>query len=243
MLILAVGMPRAGSGWHYNLVHDLVVAAGGRDAREVRRRYLLQPVLTEVNCNIRTLSLWRLLAVQAPAMLGNSFAIKTHSGATRYARHMLRAGTLRASVISRDPRAALLSALEYGERARAAGRRNAFSRLGSFEEALDFIHGYSSLWEAWMSVEGIHSLRYEDFLGDYAAEAGRLAAFLGADAGSKQVGAVIEKYRPEEARKAEKGVHFQHGQAERFRQVFSHAQLQRANAVLGEYLKKMGYKA
>ena len=24
MIILSVGMPRAGSGWHYNLIHDLM---------------------------------------------------------------------------------------------------------------------------------------------------------------------------------------------------------------------------
>ena len=29
-LIVSVGMPRAGSGWHYNLIHDLVVAGVDR---------------------------------------------------------------------------------------------------------------------------------------------------------------------------------------------------------------------
>ena len=28
MIVLAVGMPRAGSGWHYNLVHDLMKTTG-----------------------------------------------------------------------------------------------------------------------------------------------------------------------------------------------------------------------
>lgn len=41
MITLAAGMPRAGSGWHYNLVHDLVVANGGREARLMRTRYHL----------------------------------------------------------------------------------------------------------------------------------------------------------------------------------------------------------
>ena len=36
MLILSVGMPRAGSGWYYNLTHDLIVSSGGQDARQVR---------------------------------------------------------------------------------------------------------------------------------------------------------------------------------------------------------------
>ena len=36
MIVLAVGMPRAGSGWHYNLVHDLMKTTGCADARQIR---------------------------------------------------------------------------------------------------------------------------------------------------------------------------------------------------------------
>ena len=35
-MILSVGMPRAGSGWYYNLTQDLVKASGGEDARIIR---------------------------------------------------------------------------------------------------------------------------------------------------------------------------------------------------------------
>lgn len=51
MFYVSAGMPRAGSGWFYNIMHDLVVAMGGEDAREIRRRFLLQPILTEINCS------------------------------------------------------------------------------------------------------------------------------------------------------------------------------------------------
>ncbi len=42
MIVLSVGMPRAGSGWHYNLVHDLMKTTGCADARDIRERYRLQ---------------------------------------------------------------------------------------------------------------------------------------------------------------------------------------------------------
>jgi hypothetical protein len=32
MLVLSAGMPRAGSGWFYNLTHDLLLANGAQDA-------------------------------------------------------------------------------------------------------------------------------------------------------------------------------------------------------------------
>jgi hypothetical protein len=33
---------RAGSGWHYNLIHDLMETTGCADARDIRERYRLQ---------------------------------------------------------------------------------------------------------------------------------------------------------------------------------------------------------
>ena len=47
-IVLSAGMPRAGSGWYYNLVHDLVAASGGLASREIRQRYHLNRILTEV---------------------------------------------------------------------------------------------------------------------------------------------------------------------------------------------------
>ncbi len=41
MIVLAVGMPRAGSGWHYNLVHDLMKTTGCAGARDIREKYRL----------------------------------------------------------------------------------------------------------------------------------------------------------------------------------------------------------
>lgn len=242
MIVLAVGMPRAGSGWHYNLVHDLVVAAGGQDARVIRRRFFLQPILTEVNCNIRVLSAKRLLPVLVPSRLGNTFAIKTHSGPTSLALNLVASRQMRVTYIFRDPRAALLSAIEYGQRARLAGRQNAFGELETFEQALAFIRNYLRVYEQWMAVPEIHSVRYEDLLANYDAEASRLAAFLGADLARAAVKETIGFYRSEKGGKGEaKGLHFQHGQAERFRQALTPAELDQANLAFGPYLEQMGY--
>lgn len=242
MIILAAGMPRAGSGWHYNLVHDLVVAAGGQDARAIRRRFLLRPFLTEVNCNIGTLSTKRLAPVLVPSMLGNTFAIKTHSGPSPMALRLIRSKRLRVTYIYRDPRAALLSAYEYGQRARAVGRKNAFARLETIDQAVDFIKVYLRIWKKWMAIEAVHSLRYEDLLANYDAEAERLARFLKADPASAAAKDAIEFYRSEKGAPGSKGQHFQVGEAERFRQALTPDQIKAANEAFGPYLTEMGYQ-
>jgi hypothetical protein len=241
MIILAVGMPRAGSGWHYNLVHDLVVAGGGQDARIIRQRFLLYPVLTAVNCNIRALSAKRLIPVLVPHSLGNRFAIKTHSGPTRMAVQLIRSGTMPTTYIYRDPRAAMLSAYEYGQRSRESGKRNAFSRLDTVEEAVDFMLHYLRIWKEWTEMKEIHSLRYEDLLSNYQAEAERLAKFLHVDPNLPAAKDAIEFYRSEKGGQGSKGQHFRVGETERFREALTAKELELANKAFEPYLGPMGY--
>ncbi len=240
MLYVSAGMPRAGSGWFYNLMHDMVVAAGGSDARVVRRRFRLQRVLTEVNCNIGVLSAPRLLWVALPAWLGHTFVIKTHSAPHTLARWALRRGWLRAAYIYRDPRDAALSAYEYGRRMREAGTPNAFSHLETLEQALRFMQHYLWVWEQWVQLPQVFVVRYEDLRGDFDAQVERLATFLGLPADHPAVRTVQQRYRPGQGQRHQ-GLHFHKGQVARFRSVFTPAQQALAEELFGAYLARMGY--
>lgn len=196
MLYVSAGMPRAGSGWFYNLMHDMVVAAGGSDAREIRRRFRLQRVLTEVNCNIRVLSAPRLALVAVPALLGHTFVVKTHAAPRTLARWGLRQDWLKAAYIYRDPRDAALSAYEYGKRMREANTPNAFSHLTTLEQALHFMVHYLWVWEQWTSLPQVLVVRYEDLCADFDAQVERLAVFFGLSAEHPAVATARERYRP-----------------------------------------------
>src|SRR5512142_41037 len=196
MIVLCVGMPRAGSGWHYNLIHDLMQTTGCADARDIRARFHLESVLTEVNCNIGVLSPRRLAMVSVPALLGNTFVIKAHSGPTAASRLLARAGLLRITYIYRDPRDAMLSAFNYGQRALSKGRPNAFSHLTDFDRSLDYITDYVHFWEQWMREKNVLISRYEDLLTNYETESARIVEYLGLDASRLEVQNVVEHYRP-----------------------------------------------
>ncbi len=242
MIILAVGMPRAGSGWHYNLVHDLMETTGCDDAREIREKYGLQGILTEVNCNIGVLSARRLIMVTRPALLGHTFVIKAHSAPTVWARALIQGGLMRTTYIYRDPRDAMLSAFDYGKRVlEKQGRPNAFSHLTDFNQTLDFFTEYVEGWEKWMQVPGVLKARYEDLLQAYDQEAGKLVHFLGLNPGSEAVKAVIEKYRPGGQVQGQQGTHFFKGQVGRFRERYSAEEQQILAEKFGRYLEKMGY--
>jgi hypothetical protein len=242
MIILSVGMPRAGSGWYYNLTNDLILAAGLQDAHEIRQRYHLQGILTEVNCNIGALTVRRLSMVSLPALMGNTFVIKAHAAPTPYGLTLMRINVLRAAYIYRDPRDAMLSAFENGQRALEKGRPNAFSHLTDFETSLEFIIQYTRIWQEWASIEQALHTRFEDLLENYAVEASRLARFLGLDENTPAIAQVIEKYQPAGAAQSEqRGLHFSKGKKNRFRQVYTADQQAILAERLGPYLVQMGY--
>ncbi len=257
MIILSVGMPRAGSGWYYNLVNDLMKTTGAADTREIRERYRLQSILTEVNCNIGVLSARRMALATLPALVGNTFVIKAHAGPTYASRLLQRLGLLRITYIYRDPRDAMLSAYEYGQRALQKGRPNAFSHLTDFQKSLNFIMDYVRIWEKWSRERDVLIARYEDLLTNYDHEVARLVQFLKLNASKPEARApekhrdysergrgvqqVIDEYRPEAA-EGQQGLHFYKGKIGRFRESYSAEEQAILNEKLRPYLERMRYE-
>jgi hypothetical protein len=216
--------------------------AGAVETKEIRRQFHLQGILTEVNCNIGVLSARRLAMVMRPAILGKTFVIKAHAAPSAASRVLSAVGMLRATYIYRDPRDAMLSAFEYGQRALTSGRPNAFSHLTDFQASLDFMLPYARIWEKWAVEPRIHIVRYEDLLADYAAMAQALARFLSLAGTAPEVRTVVERYRPQAA-EGQAGLHFNKGQVGRFREAYSQAQQAQLHAVFGAFLERMGYAA
>ena len=240
MIVLSVGMPRAGSGWHYNVIHDLMATTGCANARDIREKYRLQKILTEVNCNIGVLSARRLAMVTVPALAGNTFVIKAHAGPSAWSRLLETIGLMRVTYIYRDPRDAMLSAFDFGQRALDKGRPNAFSHLTDFQKTLDFMAEYVHIWEKWMAEKTPLIARYEDLLLNYDAEVTRLVGFLKLDGSRPEVQAVIAKYRPEKG-EGQQGLHFFKGKIGRFRQSYSEEEQKLMLERFGGALRSMGY--
>ncbi len=241
MIVLSVGMPRAGSGWHYNLIHDLMKANGAADARTIREKYGLQKILTEVNCNVGVLSARRLGMISIPALMGNTFVIKAHSSPTGASRLLSNLGLLRITYIYRDPRDAMLSAFDFGQRALLKGRPNAFSYLSNFEKGVDFMMEYVRIWEEWVKEKNVLVARYEDLLVNYSEESVRLTEYLKLDGSSSEVRKVIEAYRPG-ANDEQQGLHFFKGKIGRFRDAYTEGQKEILAGKLSAYLPRMGYE-
>ncbi len=242
MIILSVGMPRAGSGWYYNLTNDLIISAGFQDGRAIRQKYHLTKILTEVNCNIGALTPRRLAMVLIPSILGNTFVLKAHSRLSPTARWFIQHGWMRVAYIYRDPRDAMLSAYENGLKAREKNRPNAFSRLLDFESSLEFIQEYAMIAETWMGCDEVMSTRFEDLLTDYDHESERLAKFLGLDSTAPSTHLAFEKNRPAQAAQGnQRGMHYSKGRTGRYQEKYSLEQQAIMNKRLKSSLTQLGY--
>jgi len=180
--------------------------------------------------------------VTLPALMGNTFVIKAHAGPTSASHLLQRLGFLRIAYIYRDPRDAMLSAYDYGQRALQKGRPNAFSHLTDFQKSLDFTLEYVRIWEKWMKEANVLTTRYENLLTQYDNEVAHLVRFLKLNAGSSEIQKVIDSYRPS-AVEGQQGLHFYKGKIGRFRDGYSAEEQAVLQEKLGPYLARMGYES
>ena len=179
--------------------------------------------------------------VTLPALTGKDFVIKAHAGPSASSRLLQRLGLLRITYIYRDPRDAMLSAYDYGQRALQKGRPNAFSHLTDFEKSLAFMMDYVRIWEGWMKEKDVLIARYEDLLTNYDNEVRRLVQFLKLDGSRLEIQKVTESYRPTTA-EGQQGLHFYKGRIGRFRESYTEEQQAILREQMGGYLSKMGYE-
>ena len=240
MVIISIGMPRSGTLWRYNLVRDLVKASGGKDGLDIRRRYMLHMFLGKNNADINTLRPHRLIPVLVPSILGNTFTINTHAGPTPFAIRLLNNGKAGVIYGYRDPRACLLSILDYSKRA-YPGYSAKFLNINSIEQAVEYFQRYLRIWDGWMAHKNVLKIRYEAMLVDYEGEVEMIVEYVGAEKDSPEVKEVIRNYLPGHLREGGLRMHLEYGKADRFRKEFSPEELAYLNEHLAPYLEKMGY--
>ena len=241
-MILSVGMPRAGSGWYYNLTQDLVIAAGGVDAKIIRSRYGLSKLLTKVNCNLGTLSSYRLIPALAPLLFEPGYVIKLHAGRRPLADRFIKFGLIKPTYIFRDPRDSLLSAYENGQLMSSQGLTNAFTPLRTIEDAIKFMDFYVKVAREWIAQPATLVVKYEDLKGNFDQEADRLLDFLGIDSGEENIKSIIDQYRPDQKPKKSPGLHFVKGKVGRYQEAFTADQLTTCDRLFGDFLDEHGYE-
>jgi len=241
-MILSVGMPRAGTGWFHNIAQTLVIAAGGVNAGEIRNKYHLNRFLTEVNCNIGTISAYRLLPVIFPLLFEPQYVIKLHAGRKPLADMLISAGLIKPTFIYRDPRDAALSIYEYGQAAISNPTASTvFAGIRTVEEAIDFITPYIDFARGWIQSADTLSIRYETLLTDFDQVVLNLVEFLDISLDGEDPLVYVEHLKPGNNSTSKKFTHFMKGKVGRHKDYFSNEQLALCNKRFGDFLEEQGY--
>ena len=241
-MILSVGMPRAGTGWFHNITQTLVVAAGGIDAGVIRNKYHLSKLLTEVNCNIGTISFYRILPVLSPLLLEPNYVIKLHAGRKPVADVLISLGLIKPTFIYRDPRDAALSIYEYGQEAITnPTASNAFAGIRTIEEAIDFITPYIDIARGWIRSEHTFSVKYETLLSDFDLVLPKLVDYLEINLEIENPLTLVEHLKPGLNITSRKFTHFMKGKVGRHQEIFSTKQKELCYSKFGDFLTEQGY--
>jgi len=241
-LILSVGMPRAGTGWFHNITKTLVIAAGGIEATKIRKKYHLSRLLTEVNCNIGTISSYRILPVLVPLILEPNYVIKLHGGRRPLADKLIASGLIKTTYIYRDPRDAALSIYEYGQEALTnPTSSNDFAHIRTIEAAVEYISPYINIARGWISSSQTFSIKYEDLFYNFDGIILDLIDFLNINIDSKNAINLIAHLKPGMNIEKRKFTHFKKGKIGRYKEHFSEDQINECDRLFGDFLADNDY--
>ena len=242
-LVLSVGMPRAGTGWFHNITQTLVISAGGINAGEVRSKYHLNRLLTEVNCNIGTISAYRILPVLFPLLIEPNYVIKLHAGRKSFADGLISMGLIKPTFIYRDPRDAALSIYEYGQEAITNPTASTvFAGIRTVEEAIDFITPYVAIARGWIQSPQTFSVKYETLLSEFDLVVPRLVDFLDINLKADRSLTLVDHLKPGIKPSRRKFTHFVKGKIGRYQEHFSSEQIDLCNKRFGKFLSEQGYQ-
>lgn len=247
MFILSVGMQKSGSGLLFNLTNDLLVFDGQSDVRKVRESYKLDDLLKYHNCNMGELSSDKINRLLELAGVEKTFVVKTHSGIQPHVTDLINQGRLKATVIYRDPRDVVISAMDHGKKIRENGENHSFASCTTVEITVDAVKGWlNKSIIPWLQFAhpNVLIMKYEDLIAHPVLELQRLCQFLGINAGKEILWAVFARYNSENMDEFTKDfLHFNEGKIGRFRNVLSVAEADYCNQAFESYFTLMGYSS
>jgi hypothetical protein len=245
MIVIAAGMPRAGSTWFFNMVNDLAIAGGFDDIRQLRRQHNLEDVVIDKDCRVEGLNRKRKLKQRKLIRLhrkGFSYAVKSHAAPYSFLKRLLEPDISSSAYIYRDPRDCIVSAMELGERQRthyADGYY--FAQFKTFEQTLEHMEiSWIKIWEAWEQLGSTYMVRYEDLKQTPIAAITMVLEHLNIDLPRHTIDTIVMPY-VESPETNTKDIHFNKGIVGRYKSVLSGEQISLANQRLEPYLKRMGY--
>jgi hypothetical protein len=244
VLVVSAGMPKAGTAFLYNVINGVLIAGRGADARAVKDKYRLHRLMRWHNNNIGPLTFRSLAHLWLVSLRTGPFVVKTHGPPTRALLALMRLRLVKAIYIYRDPRDALLSAIDHGKRILEKGENHTFARMTDFDSAFAAVRRWLQTWQHYANLPGVLKVRYEDLVEQPVPTAQRVVNYLGLkldEATASDIVATSDLAKQREPARDDTEQHFNKGVCYRYRTEMADAHRQRFRDTLGDTLLAMGY--
>lgn len=245
MIVIAGGMPRAGSTWFFNMTNDLAIASGFDDIRQLRLQKHLEDVVVDHDCRVEGLNRGSKFKQRKLIRLhrqGFSFVVKSHAAPYSFLKRLLKPDISSSAYIYRDPRDCIVSAMELGEQQRNHRADGYFfAQFETFEQTLEHVAiSWIKIWEAWEQLGSTQMVRYEDLKQTPIAAITKVLEHLNIDLPRHTIETIVMPYI-ESPETNTKNIHFNKGIVGRYKSALSGEQIALANRRLKSYLERMGY--
>ncbi len=242
MIVLSVGMQKSGSAYIYNLINDILVYAGNKDARDVKEEYNLSEVMKWYNNNIGHINIKLIFKLIRISLKSGTFAVKTHSAPNSLHSLLLKTGLIKTIYIYRDPRDVLLSVQDHGIKILAEGENHTFAKMVGFNDAFVSVKNWVNIFKEYKKNKDVLCLRYEDLITEPILTLQQICDYLNISIPNQDLKNILKKYDKENPNADMTGLHFNKGITNRYVNELSEAQIDRFRAEMGIILEEMGYK-
>lgn len=233
MIIISSGFPKSASTLLFLYTESLIVASGKARGQRLFRRFNREGFTSHFGV-LNTA--WYVFA-----SLFGLVVIKTHAGPTFFIRLLIALGLAKAYYSVRDPRDAMLSAMDHGAKARSKGIVTdsdvAFAPFREWQDAVPAFRMHYARFEAWKKYGRVLFPRYELLMTQPEAELEKIVAYLDRSALKKFIGQTVEAFN----RSKSTTKNFNKGEVTRYREELDAEQIAALEKEFGACIVSMGY--
>lgn len=242
MIVVSAGMQKSGSAYIYNIINDLLASCGHQDARLIKEKYALTPIMRWHNNNVKSLENRVLLEFFRISLKEGKFVFKTHCEPTPLLNLMLRMKLAKVVYIYRDPRDVLLSAIDHGKKLIEDGKNVSFAQMVEFEDALSNVKSWIEVFKKYHANRRVLCIRYEQLMSEPEICIDRLSNYLNINPSKEVVQSVLYKYHKDNPEADMTGLHFNKAIVKRYETDLSDEQHTRFKSELANEIRLMGYE-
>ncbi len=234
-------MPKSGSTFLYQLVHNLTLKEGGWSTEDIQSDEVLSHLLSGAHNYVKANNAKTLLKLVLKAGK-RGLVVKTHSPCSKALKRLTRWGLIKVIYLYRDPRDVIASTLDYARFLKETDQNDSFRNIDSFKKALKEAEQWCEIAESYLDIPAALKVKYEELVADNLFIYKKVTEFLNIRKQDSELKDILSRFQPGNIA-FKSNIKFNKGKVGRYREYFSEEEQEEMNQTLKAFLNKWGYKS